>query len=246
MEMAQTSWIDWFVSFFGAIFSFMAVSLGGSGPIAGAPMVPTYEIVLKTTPAAVHDANAILIDRLGLSGATILFNDPKLDGEIQFRIQTSIAPEKLTSLLTAQGKVEIAEALDADEEKIFGRALRTLPMPDGSSIGVRAPVLEGQIFASVSSDFDEATGAPVVKFRMTPRARDIFAKLTTEKIGKTFAIIVDDRVISAPHIMSPILEGYGTITGNFTIEETQGVAALMNTNTLPAPVTLERIDTVAR
>ena len=50
-----------------------------------------------------------------------------------------------------------------------------------------------------------------------PGARK-FGKITQENVGKPFAIVLDDKVISAPNIREPILGGSGIISGSFTVE----------------------------
>ena len=68
--------------------------------------------------------------------------------------------------------------------------------------------------------FDQQTGQPVVGFRLNGAGRAAASReVTTENVGKRFAIILDNKVISAPIIHSPITGGQGQITGNFTPKE---------------------------
>ena len=45
-----------------------------------------------------------------------------------------------------------------------------------------------------------------------------FGRITQENVNKLFAIVLDDKVISAPNIREPILGGSGVISGSFTVE----------------------------
>ena len=70
--------------------------------------------------------------------------------------------------------------------------------------------------------------SPAVTFRFDPLGARKFGKATSSNVGKRFAIILDNKVITAPVIRSEILGGTGVITGNFTIEEAQDIADANN------------------
>jgi preprotein translocase subunit SecD len=57
--------------------------------------------------------------------------------------------------------------------------------------------------------------------------------VTQENLQKPFAIILDNRVLSAPTIQSPILGGQGQITGNFTVESASQLAIALSSGRLP-------------
>jgi hypothetical protein len=246
MEMAQTSWIDWFVSLFGAILSFVSINLGGATAVSLAPAPPIYEIVLKTDAQQAPQVSDILIDRLASRSVTVIANHPLPDGMIQMRIQTALGDDAVSQVLTAPGKVEIAEALTPEEFKAFSLTVSTVRSLTGEEFGIRKTMMQGQIFESASATFDAYSGEPTVNFQMTPQGQADFAKLTSENIGKIFAIIIDDVVISAPRIQTPITGGSGVINGSMTIEQARDIALLMAAKPLPAKVTLERIDKVSQ
>ena len=62
---------------------------------------------------------------------------------------------------------------------------------------------------------------PAVSFRFDPTGARKFGKATSNNVGNRFAIILDDKVITAPVIRSAITGGSGVISGNFTIQEAQ-------------------------
>ncbi len=68
-------------------------------------------------------------------------------------------------------------------------------------------------------------------------ARD-FSRITTEHTNEPFAIVLDGKVLSAPVIREPITGGSGQISGNFTVDETSTLAALLRSGSLPAPLTV--------
>ena len=62
--------------------------------------------------------------------------------------------------------------------------------------------------------------------------------MTQENVGKPFAIVLDNEVISAPVIREPILGGSGQISGNFTVQSANDLAILLRAGALPAPLTI--------
>jgi preprotein translocase subunit SecD len=62
--------------------------------------------------------------------------------------------------------------------------------------------------------------------------------VTTENVGKPFAIVLDGEVLSAPVIREPILQGSGQISGSFTIESATKLAVLLRAGALPAKLTV--------
>ena len=73
----------------------------------------------------------------------------------------------------------------------------------------------------------------MASFRFNAHGARRFAEITTANIGRAFAVVVDDRVLSAAVIREPILGGSGQISGNFTLEDANTVAMLLRSGTLP-------------
>jgi preprotein translocase subunit SecD len=86
--------------------------------------------------------------------------------------------------------------------------------------------------------FDQRTNEPIVSFRFNTSGARKFAQVTQENVGKPFAIILDNQVISAPVIREPILGGSGQISGSFTVESANDLAILLRAGALPAPLTI--------
>jgi preprotein translocase subunit SecD len=77
---------------------------------------------------------------------------------------------------------------------------------------------------------------PVVSFRFDTVGARRFADATRNNVGKPFAIVLDNKVISAPVIREPILGGSGIISGSFTTESAKDLALLLRAGALPAPL----------
>ena len=80
-------------------------------------------------------------------------------------------------------------------------------------------------------------GRPAVGFALTADGARRFADLTSAHIGRQVAIVLDDRVQSAPVIQNAITGGEGIIVGRFSIEETADLALLLRSGALPVSMT---------
>ncbi len=114
-------------------------------------------------------------------------------------------------------------------------------LPDLNEEGVfyiveETAVVSGEELTDAQPAFDQ-NGQPAVNFRFNPSGGRAFGDYTGENIGKPFAIVLDDQVISAPTIQAHITGGSGIITGNFTLEESTQLAILLRAGALPAKMT---------
>jgi preprotein translocase subunit SecD len=99
-------------------------------------------------------------------------------------------------------------------------------------------VVSGEDLTDAQPGFDQRNGEPIVSFRFNNNGARRFAVATQENVGKPFAIILDNEVISAPVIREPILGGSGQISGNFTVQGANDLAILLRAGALPAPLTI--------
>lgn len=95
--------------------------------------------------------------------------------------------------------------------------------------------LSGQNLVDSQPTFQD--NQPVVSFRFDTRGARTFGKITSENVGRLFAIVLDDKVITAPRIEEPIRGGSGIIRGNFTVQSTKDLAILLRAGALPAALT---------
>ncbi len=98
----------------------------------------------------------------------------------------------------------------------------------------------GEDLAFASSGFD-TTGGPAVRFKLTDSGSGRFLALTTNNAPdgqhrRQLGIVLDDMLLSAPAIQSPI-SGDGQITGNFTREEVEELVRILEAGQLPAALT---------
>ena len=87
-------------------------------------------------------------------------------------------------------------------------------------------------------------GQPVVSFKFDSQGARRFGDATRENVGRPFAIVLDNKVISAPVIREPILGGSGIISGRFSVQEANDLALLLRAGALPAPLNIVEERTV--
>ncbi|WP_306017009.1 protein translocase subunit SecD [Oceanicaulis sp. MMSF_3324] len=100
----------------------------------------------------------------------------------------------------------------------------------------RRPLVTGEQLVNAGQAFDQ-NGQPAVSFRFNTTGARAFADATTQNRGRRFAIVLDDTIISAPVIRSPITGGSGIIEGGFTIETATDLSNMLNAGALPARLT---------
>jgi preprotein translocase subunit SecD len=99
-------------------------------------------------------------------------------------------------------------------------------------------LVSGADLTDAQPGFDQRTSEPIVSFRFNTSGARRFAQVTQENVGKPFAIVLDNEVISAPVIREPILGGSGQISGSFTVQSANDLAILLRAGALPAPLTI--------
>ncbi|BCW89277.1 Protein translocase subunit SecD [Alphaproteobacteria bacterium SO-S41] len=105
-------------------------------------------------------------------------------------------------------------------------------------------IVTGESLVNAQQSVDSQRGIPVVSFQFDAQGARRFGDATQANVGRRFAIVLDDKVISAPVINEPIITGSGQISGNFTFESANDLAILMRAGALPAKLTPEEARTV--
>jgi preprotein translocase subunit SecD len=98
--------------------------------------------------------------------------------------------------------------------------------------------VSGADLTDAEPGFDQRTGLPIVTFRLNAGGARRFAQVTRENVGRPFAMVLDNEVISAPVIREPIVTGSGEISGNFTVQQANDLAVLLRAGALPVPLTV--------
>ena len=156
-------------------------------------------------------------------------------------------PEALKALIgrTARLEFKLVDLTATPEQLQSGRApvgSQILPYPEGGEGGriavQRRAIITGDQIADAQQSFDQQTGAPVVTIRFDGTGSRRFARVTQENVGRPFAIILDNIVLSAPNIREPILGGAAEIEGSFTVETANALAISLRSGRLPVDLTV--------
>jgi len=151
-------------------------------------------------------------------------------------------PQRLKALLgqTAKLSFRMVDQSMSPEQALEGRAppdSEVLYGQDGRPNLVEKQVrVSGEDLVDAQPGFDPQTREPIVSFRFNSNGARRFAATTQDAVGRPFAIVLDNQVISAPVIREPILGGSGQISGSFTVQQANDLAILLRAGALPAPL----------
>ncbi len=191
--------------------------------------------VLDKVRRAVDQSIEVLRRRIDASG----MKEPTIQRQGADRILVQVPglqdPQQLKDLLGTTAKLEFrlvgqpgADPADVEE----------MEQTEGGRISVEKQVMvQGEDLTDAQPGFDQRNSEPVVNFRFNLRGGQKFADVTTRNVGRPFAIVLDNKVISAPRILSPITGGSGQISGRFTVEQANNLAILLRAGALPAKLT---------
>ena len=123
---------------------------------------------------------------------------------------------------------------------------QVLQMADGSGfIAVKRRVMvSGDQLVDAQQSFDQ-DGRPDINITFNSAGARRFGRATQENVGKPFAIILDDKVLSAPNINEPILGGRAQISGSFTTKEATNLAISLASGKLPVKLNVIEERTVS-
>jgi len=178
-------------------------------------------------------------------------NEPTIQRQGEKRILVQVPglddPERLKALLgqTAKMNFHLVDQSVSGYEVVNGkrppagsRLVYTDTEPQVPYVIRRRAMVSGERLVDASVGFDPQTNAPEVNFRFDALGGRKFGEVTQANVGRPFAIVLDDKIISAPIIQTAILGGSGRITGNFSVEEANDLAILLRAGALPAPMSI--------
>ena len=217
----------------GSATSDVAVAKGEGGNIT---ITPTEAGLERRTNAALD--NAVVIAGRRLEGMGVAATAVR-QGRDQIYVHAPALQDTsaLKELLTKPARLGFHEVISAEEAR-QGRVpagFKSYSAPPGESLLLREiPVVRGNDLADAQAAFDQRTNEPVITFRFNNAGARAFARYTAENVGRPFAIVLDDVVLSSPVIREPILGGSGQVSGNFTVEAAKQLAVQLRAGALPA------------
>lgn len=192
----------------------------------------------------------ITIELPGVSDPNLLKEGLSKVGKLEFRFVNQELMNTLANQsipydgqygITSRDAVPAAFILPNDTEWVsyWENDETDVPQLKGWYLIYKKVDLGGTAIKSASTETDNL-GRNIVSFEMTDEGSDIFADITRNNINKQFAIILDDRVRSAPVIQGEIPNGRGQISGTFGVAEANYLANILEAGSLP--VRLEVIE----
>lgn len=224
----------------------------GSGPAEfDAAAQPDGTVALTLLPQALRErANAAVLQSIEIVRRRIDETgvvEPQIARQGESRITVQLPgvedPNRIKELLGRTARMTF-RLLD---ETVNATAATAPPgvefLPLENQPGTRLPVrrrveVDGASLTDARPGQDGQTGRWVVNFTLDSVGGRRFADVTTANLGRPFAIVLDDKVISAPTIQSPITGGRGQISGNFNARTANDLAVLLRAGALPAPLTV--------
>jgi preprotein translocase subunit SecD len=168
-------------------------------------------------------------------------------GTVEPLIQRQGIDRILVQVPGLQDPTRLKELLGKTAKLDFRMVDLTVPpelLPSSDPSNPQPYVIKKQVLVSggdltdAQPGFDQRNGQPIVSFKFNTSGSRKFAQATTEHVKEPFAIVLDNKVISAPVIQEPITAGSGQISGNFTVQQANDLAILLRAGALPAPLTI--------
>ncbi len=204
------------------------------------------QYILDSRVNTVEQSIEVVRKRVDESGT----KEPSIQKQGEERIVVQLPgikdPERVKSLIGRTAKlnfhmldpttVELAEQRGKMPPGTF-RAVNADPTAYEKQFVVKKRVLlTGERLKNAAATVDAQSGRYVVAFEFDRKGAKKFSKITTENTYQRLAILLDNKVISAPQIREPITGGQGNISGNFSPETANDLAVLLRAGSLPAPI----------
>jgi len=173
------------------------------------------------------------IDEVGTNEPTII---KRGNDRILIELPGLENPNRIKKLL---GKTaNLTFRLVSENEDTFGSETLSYENSDDQLNISKRVILSGDNLINAQPSFDNQNNQTVVNFTFDRSGAQKFGRATTNSVGMRMAIILDEKIISAPVIKEPILGGSGQISGDFTFQTATDLALLLRSGALPAPLSV--------
>jgi len=210
-------------------------------------LTPTEPAIVERVRQAVEQSMQVLERRLNFTGTV----EPSIQRQGVDRILVQVPglsdPQQILDILNKTAKLEFRmvdqsvppDQVDPNNVPPDSELLKGTKADNSQLYLIEKRILvSGADLTDAQPGFDQRTNEPIVTFRFNNNGARRFAQVTTENVGKPFAIVLDGEVLSAPVIREPILQGSGQISGSFTVESATQLSVLLRAGALPAKLTV--------
>jgi preprotein translocase subunit SecD len=223
----------------------LAINGSETGVITIEPTLPGLQHRVESAVSRSIEVIRRRIDPEGTTEATI-----QAEGQDRLLIQVpGLAPSEVKARIGTTAKLTfqlVDTTISPEEAQANGVPPDDQLLPDaehaGRNILVHKEVLvSGDDIVNAYAGYDNrggGGGGRAVDFELNTKGAVAFAHVTRDNIGKPFAIILDNKVMSAPRIIGEIPSGRGQITGDFTVEQVNRLGLLLRSGALPASLSI--------
>ncbi|MGH6642149.1 MAG: SecDF P1 head subdomain-containing protein [Bradyrhizobium sp.] len=208
-------------------------------------LMPTEAGFAERLHELVKQSSEMIEQRLRNAGIKDAGEQPDGVDRIRVLLPGVRDPERVSAMLSKRGRV----AFRLIDVSVIAALAEKGPLPPGSEIlrdfktkdihvVLKDVAVEGDDLIDASPGIDPQSQQPIASFRFNGRGTRRFASITQENVGRPFAIVFDDQVLSASVIREPIVGGSGLISGIVTLEDANNVAMLLRSGTLPGRLTV--------
>ncbi|MEO7786689.1 MAG: protein translocase subunit SecD [Sphingomicrobium sp.] len=202
-------------------------------------LTPTKDGQVRALKDAMGVARDVVRRRIDPQGTKEITVVTQGNNRILVQVPGVENPEALKTLIgqTARLEFKLVDLTANPAEVQQGRApagSQVLPLADGSGAMAvqRRVMVSGEQLTSAKQSFDQ-DGRPNISIAFNSIGARRFGRVTQENVGKPFAIILDNKILSAPNIESAILGGQASISGSFTVESANALAVSLASGKLP-------------
>ena len=174
------------------------------------------------------------VDELGTNEPTIV---KRGNDRVLVELPGLDDPSRIKKLLGKTANLSFQFVSNKTEDS-FGVEKLKYDGEDNEEFVSRRIIISGENLIDASPSMNSQTNETVVTFNLDRVGTKKFAKATSSGVGNKLAIILDNKIISAPTVSEAIIGGSGQITGNFTFQSATDLALLLRSGALPAPLNI--------
>jgi preprotein translocase subunit SecD len=209
----------------------------------------TQKEIVKTKEQAVSQAIETIrnrLDQFGLAEPVVARQDKsKILVELP-GIKTAAEEQRAVKLISRPAKLElmavdenrnsqVASMTPAQAANYGDVILYDAKNPKQKYLVNEVPIIDGSMLTDAKVSYDR-NNRPVINFTLNSEGAQIFGDFTGKNVGHRLAIVLDNKVYSAPTIDERIGGGSGQISGSYTIEQARDLAIALRSGALPAPI----------
>lgn len=189
---------------------------------------------------ALESAKSVIERRVNLTGVKEpVIQTEQVNGDSRVRVELpGVSANEATQLVGTTAQLTFWEIATSSVQlsqnvpvELYGKA-------------VKKTTLTGSDLQNATETFDTNSGAPQVQLLFTSDGAKKFADITSRNVGRQVAMVLDNVILEAPVVNTPILTGDAVITGNFTTATANRLAVELRSGALPIPMSVLQVQTI--